>query len=273
VGIAKFPVSDNPVYQDLAYTLAMVPLALEPLRWTSSTALLSSLTFNPFPGLRSWTDVLEFLSVMAVCLAILVPFFLKACRERKMKTVFFGACKLLFGLFVFALSVAGVVLLYSPRSSHFMRDVLVGSIALCAAVTIMFVTVHRWAGFIVGFVFLPAFFRGFGAFLIGQDIGIPAQSPPRVYFGFLTLYAIATIMLLWRFVGRRPASMTLLDRLALIVFVLGFDLAIVQESVAHRRSVVGLIAGLTSLLIAWIGYRWHQRRRSTRHPLQPVPSA
>src|SRR5580700_6568923 len=92
----------------------------------------------------------------------------------QIKSGFFIVCRLVFGLSVFVLAVLGLSLLYStPLSHHFFRHFAALALISLAAM-IMFVTAHRWGGFIAGLFFLPGALRGFGAFLSGYDYSYPS---------------------------------------------------------------------------------------------------
>jgi len=126
---------------------------------------------------------------------------------------------------------------------------------LCAASMIMLWTANRWVPWLAGFFCLPALLKALGVILLGPEASRSAAA--EAFVG-----CIVVIALTWRFVGRRPAVTTFLDRLALTFFVLAI---IKQMESPYQWPPFPLISGFTALVIAWCAYRWRIAEKQSKH--------
>jgi hypothetical protein len=190
----------------------------------------------------------------------------RSVRDR-VKSGFFFVCLLIVGFLIFGLAVMSLSALYSTSpSQHFLRF-FAALLGVCLAAAVMFVTAHRWGGFIAGFFFVPGALRAFGAFVSGYDYSYPRQEMSRLESGLFVLYCVALIVFVWRFVGprRRHIALSFIDRAALTAFALGFATQVIQP-----KSYAGLIGGIIALLIAWVIFRWQHRKKGRHHTAVPA---
>lgn len=123
--------------------------------------------------------------------------------------------------------------------------------ALIAAALIMIWTANRWAPFVTGFFFGPAGGKILGALAFGPD----SSSRPisRIGLAVLLAYTLTVIALTMRFVGKRPAPTTALDRLALTFFVFA---TLNWVTNPHPSAPWSLLLGGFALFAAWCAHRW-----------------
>jgi hypothetical protein len=135
---------------------------------------------------------------------------------------------------------------------------------LCVASIIMLLTTNRWAPYVPGFFCLPGLFKAVGLLLLGPNLSSPIASnwANRTEAMEIVVLCIIVIALTWRFIGKRPAHTTLLDRVALTFFVLA---AIRQATIAYHWPPMPLMSGLSALLVAWCAYRWERAGRKQKH--------
>jgi hypothetical protein len=131
------------------------------------------------------------------------------------------------------------------------RSALFSWLAIVAAVLIMIATANRWAPYVLLF-FGPAALKIIALLIIGDKAYYTAHSMTRLeLFGFLA-YLIAVVSLTSRFVGKRSAPTTIVDRFTLTFFVFsGFE----QAFVAYHFPPLPLLFGVAALLIGWVFYR------------------
>jgi hypothetical protein len=122
---------------------------------------------------------------------------------------------------------------------------------LTAATIVMFWTVNRWAPYVPGFFFFPAIPKCLAIILIGPDphSSIPSNTISRTEAMELLAYSLVVIGLTWRFVGKRPAPTSFVDRVALTFFVLA---TLRQVFTIYHWPPLLLISGLMALLLAWL---------------------
>lgn len=137
--------------------------------------------------------------------------------------------------------------------------------ALAAATTVIFVTAERWGGFVPGFLFLFAAFKGFAYSVIPPVANHDRTALTRSEYLGMGCYSVLVIVLLWRFIPPRKTQATILDRVALTVFALSVLTAMVLQ---EPTSLILAVAGLVALIVPWTIYFWfrkkshHQRHRN-----------
>jgi len=165
---------------------------------------------------------------------------------------------LIAGFLVVAMAFGGVATLPTGAPTYGRYGVLVSCIALCVSSVIMLWTVERWAAYLTGFFCGPAILKAMSIILSGPNPNSPIASNQLSRTEAVEVLAacVMVIALTWRFIGRRPAATTFLDRLALTFFVL----AALKQAVTQHWPPIALILGFAALLIAWCGYRWKMSR-------------
>jgi hypothetical protein len=138
-------------------------------------------------------------------------------------------------------------------------------VALAIAATILFSTANRWAPWVLVF-FGPAVPRILAILVFEQDSYLSSHSISRLEVAEFLAYALAVVLLTMRFIGKRPAATTFLDRIALTVFVFAqfFDLMQPQHFLHWP-----MLLGLTGLFAAWLARRHsrsNHRRIRRAHP-------
>jgi hypothetical protein len=141
-------------------------------------------------------------------------------------------------------------------------SILLSWLAVVAAALIMVWTAHRWAPFVTGFFFGPAVLKILGVLTLGDDSYYSAHSMTRTSVAELLAYALVVVVLTARFVGKRPAMTTGLDRIALTVFVFA---TFKQVLMPHPFPAWWLLAGVTALFIAWCAHRLEPDKPAPRH--------
>lgn len=100
--------------------------------------------------------------------------------------------------------------------------------------------------------FAPAVLKILAALVFNQDSYFSSHSTSRLEVTKFLAYALAVVLLTMRFMGERPATTTLLDRIGLTVFVFAqfFELM-------HPKHFLHwpLLVGLTGLFSAWCAHR------------------
>src|SRR5262245_8257939 len=128
---------------------------------------------------------------------------------KRVRSVIITLGEIVAGFLVLVLAMIGLSLLMEPsRPVHY----LVGSVALIISTGIMFATAERWGGFILGFIFAPALFKG-----VGYTIS-PPNGLSRAQAVLLLAYCITALTTLWRFIPPRRRRATPLDRATLTAF-------------------------------------------------------
>jgi hypothetical protein len=136
---------------------------------------------------------------------------------------------------------------------HSERATVTAWAVLAIATVIMLWTADRWARFAAAFFFGPAVPKIAAAILFfGTGSYDSAYSISRLELAELLAYAVAVVALTWKFVGKRPAPTTLLDRFALTFFVLATFRQVVMPD---RFLPWSLLLGAVGLLIAWSVHR------------------
>lgn len=146
------------------------------------------------------------------------------------------------------------------------RSVLFSWIAFMSAVIIMLCTANRWTPYVAGFFFGPAVLKVLGMLLVGDDAYYSAHSITRGEMAEFLAYCVAVVGLTSRFIGKRPAPTTVVDRIALTLFVFS---SFEQVVIPYRFPPWPLLFGLTALFAAWCAHRFPQKSRKqhrrTRH--------
>jgi hypothetical protein len=183
---------------------------------------------------------------------------LKRSRTEQVRSGFLHAGELVAGLILSGMVLQGSGSLISEASSRHFRGPITAWTELGLATIIIFVTAERSAGFIPGFLFVYAAFKGFSYALIPPREGTNHLSLTQLEWLGCGVYFTVAIVLLWRFIPPRKTSATMLDRVALTVFAL--SVLIAPALPVHLLLRVPLF-GLTALVIAWIPGQSDQRKR------------
>lgn len=189
----------------------------------------------------------------------------RSVRE-KVASGFRLAFGLVAGFLVLVLAAGGISTLPGGAPAYGRYGVVVSWSMLCTSVIIMFLTANRWAPFVPAFFLFPAAFKSLGVIVFGPYFhSSPHQYPTsRTEAAELFAFCVVVIALTWRFVGGHPAVTTLLDRLALTLFVLA---AIKHAKTPCHWPPVQVILGVSALLMAWGAYRW---RRAKKHSVRAM---
>jgi hypothetical protein len=143
----------------------------------------------------------------------------------------------------------------------------IGLAELMAAALILFSTADIWWQILAGYMFIGSV-KGVLIFVTGRDLFAPHDPFSRLESAELTMFAAATVALLFRFTSARP---TIADRLALTLFVFCFmwNPATARFSAAYPPS---LAAALIVLLIsrAVHGFRKNNRQAGGK-PFRAAP--
>jgi hypothetical protein len=169
---------------------------------------------------------------------------------------------LIAGFAVMMAVLGGLARLSEDQRTQSGSSILLSWTALVAAALIMLWTAHRWAPFVTGFFFGPAILRILGVLIVGDDSYYSAHSLTRTGVLALLAYALSVVVLTSRFVGKRPAMTTVLDRIALTFFVFG---TFKQVLMPHPFPAWWLLAGVTALFIAWCAHRFRRAKRGHRY--------
>jgi heme A synthase len=168
------------------------------------------------------------------------------------------------GFLVLVLAFGSISTLPAGAPSYGVFGLYVSWSMLCVASIIMLLTTNRWAPYVPGFFFLPGLFKAVGLLLLGPNASSPIATHwvDRTEAMEIVVVCIIVIVLTWRFIGKRPAPTTLLDRVALTFFVLA---TIRQSTISYHWPPMPLISGLSALLVAWCAYRWERAGRKQKH--------
>jgi hypothetical protein len=153
---------------------------------------------------------------------------------------------ILVGILVFVVAILGSLLVMVPDPGMGARAIPVGLVALGFATTVMFKTAERWAGFVPGFIFLPAILGSLGRL-------------PLHLAGFMAAYCLLLILLLWRFIPPRRRVVSLLDRTALTLFALSAAAFAALEGARQETAIPAIdipLIGACPLVVAWAVSRW-----------------
>ncbi len=165
-------------------------------------------------------------------------------------------------------ALAGLSRLSEDQGTQSGDSILLSWMVLVVAALIMLWTAHRWAPYVTGFFFGPAVLKILGVLLAGNDSYYSAHSITRTGVAELLAYALIVVVLTSRFVGKRPAMTTVLDRIALTFFAFATFRQILMP---HLFPAWWLFAGVTALLIAWCAYRSKRAAPAPRHGQVRVP--
>jgi hypothetical protein len=179
------------------------------------------------------------------------------------------AVGLVAGFLVIVLVFGGISTLPDGAPAYGRYGLFVSWSMLCAGTIVMLWTANRWAPYLPGFFCLPAVLKTLAVILVGPDpkAVIAWQRLSRTDAAEVFAACVVVIALTWRFLGRRPAATTFLDRLALTFFVLA---AIKQVVTPYHWPPRLLISGFVGLLSAWCAYRWNLHQGRTRLRRQHV---
>lgn len=196
-------------------------------------------------------------------------------RSKRQQVVngFLIAGGLIAGFAVMLAVFGGLAWLSEDQRTQSARSILLAWAALVAAALIMVWTAPRWAPFVTGFFFGPAILKILGLLIVGDDSYYSTHSMTRTGVLELLVFALSVIVLTSRFVGKRPAMTTVLDRIALTLFVF---VTFKQVLMPRPFPVWWLLAGVTALFVAWCGHRFRRAKRTPRHKYDdaaPISSA
>ena len=135
-------------------------------------------------------------------------------------------------------------------------------VALALAAILMLWTANRWAPFVAAFFFGPAVVKILAVLVFEQDTYYSSHSISRKALAELLVYSLAVVALTARFVGKRPASVTVFDRLALTFFVFT---SLSEVVVPNPFLQWPLFAGTGGLLASWMAERFTRVKRTRRH--------
>ncbi len=166
---------------------------------------------------------------------------------------------LIVGFLVMVALLGGLSRLSEHQSDQSTGSIFVSSAALVVAALTMIWTANRWAPFVAGFFFGPAVLKLLGILIVGDDSYYSAHSITRTTVAEFLAYALVVVGLTSRFIGKRPAQTTLLDRLALTFFVFATFKQVVNP---YHFPPWPLLSGITALFVAWCGYRVARAKRS-----------
>lgn len=118
------------------------------------------------------------------------------------------------------------------------------------ACALLFVTAQTWFWGVAGYA-LFAFGKSVVAILAGREWYATHRLLPRLELVEIAVFALTTIVLLFRFVHIRPS---VLDRIALTFYVLAFSWYV--HSPQSRFVALLPAAGLSGLIASWLVYRF-----------------
>jgi hypothetical protein len=182
-------------------------------------------------------------------------------KSKQLANGFRIAGGLIAGFVVMVMAMGGLAQLSSDHPTSGGGLILASWAALVAAV-IMFWTANRWAGFVTGFFFGPALLKILGVLVVGDDSYYSSHSITRTDVAELLAYVLAVVALTSRFVGKRPAMTTVVDRLALTFFVFT---SLKQVISPYHFPPWPLLSGLIALLLAWCTHRFTHVKRTRGH--------
>ena len=133
----------------------------------------------------------------------------------------------------------------------------VGWVEIVISGVLLWFTAQVWLLLLGGFA-LFGFIKGVLVLITGQELYPPHRPFPRTESAEIAVFALTTLLLLFRFVNAAP---TTLDRcaLTLYVFALGWHGDLARFSLADPWQM----AGLVGLAISWSIYRWKRLRRQS----------
>jgi hypothetical protein len=178
---------------------------------------------------------------------------------------------LLAGFVVMMAVLFGLGRLSQDPGAHSSSSYVFGTwVALGVAAIIMFWTANRWAPFVTGFFFGPALLKILGALFLEPDSYFSSHAISRSGLTELFAYSLAAVLLTSRFVGKRPAQTTVVDRFALTLFVFTSFGSI---GVPRRFALWLLLSGVLALLAAWCFHRFTRKNLNrARHDRRPHSS-
>jgi hypothetical protein len=132
---------------------------------------------------------------------------------------------------------------------------LVGPFALLLAVSVLWLTVDRWAGWVY-VVACIGVLKAVPVLLTGRLWTAPFSQVPRWQAALVVAYAVAVVLLTYRFSAARPRTD---ETMALIVFVV---VGLVSEVLYRHGSIsaVGRTVTLAMLLGVWVRRTLSSRR-------------
>ena len=168
------------------------------------------------------------------------------------------------GFLVLVLALGSISTLPAGAPAYGDFGVFVSWSMLCVASVIMLLTANRWAPYVPGFFCLPGLFKAVVLLLLGPSPTSPIASSraTRAEAMEIVVVCIIVIVLTWRFVGKRPAPTTLLDRVALTFLVLATD---DRLSLAAHAIDIGLIRALGCLVRTSVGRSREKTETSRRN--------
>ena len=149
----------------------------------------------------------------------------------------------------------------TPAPHHIVWREPIGWAELLAAALILVLTADVWWQLLAGFMLFGCF-KGAVIFITGRDLFAPHAPFPRLDSAVLTLFAVATLALLFRFADTRP---TIVDRIALTLFVFCFMLSMTNATFSAADP--SLAAAFIVLLVSW-AVSWLRKKNPKKvHPL------
>lgn len=140
---------------------------------------------------------------------------------------------------------------------------LAGWTELAVATALLLASATVWWQLIAGCMVL-GFFKSIIVLITGTNIFPPHEAIPHVEALKLISFCMASVVLMWRFAKGR---MTILDRIALTMFVFSFGWAVKNADLSLVTPGMGV--GLGVLAVAWWLHQWasHKKKSAPRHPI------
>jgi len=167
------------------------------------------------------------------------------------------------GFLVMILATAGLATLPGGAPAYGRYGVLVSWSMLLLASTVMVWTANRWAPYLPG-IFGAPLLKILVQILSGPSpySSIPYRTVGRMEAAEFFAFCAVVLALTWRFVRRRPAATTFLDRLALTCFAVA---ALKQVVTPYHWPPLPLLVAITAIFVAWLAYRWKLWKRRRAH--------
>lgn len=138
----------------------------------------------------------------------------------------------------------------------------IGWVELILATAMLLASAGVWWQLLAGCM-LFAFFKSVIVLITGRNLFRPYGPIPRLVSVELIVFCLAALLLMWRFAKGR---ITILDRIALTVFLLSFGWS--ANTSALSAAVPGLTAGL--VVLGFSSYM-HRRKMHKSKPTCPSP--
>jgi hypothetical protein len=173
-----------------------------------------------------------------------------------------GIAGLLVGAGLFAVGLGRILGGTIPPHHIVWLDPL-GWFEVMAGAAILIASANVWWQLLAGCMAL-GFFKCIGILITGSGPQAPFRPFPRPLALEVMFIAAATLALMWRF---NKGHMTILDRVALTLYVFSFALWYRTSDSEFSRAAVSSGVGLAVLAIAWCVHRWapHKKRSANQY--------